>query len=150
MRKPHWKSIFIFVSVLIFVVVLMILSIPLLPSGGWSEDVKLSSGSMDMRVQFKTDPAIPTTGPVTLMARVKNEAVMTTRVNQLVFNYSIVGQQFAQSIEGVPVGEFGTQGEGFYTADVELPFPGDWQIEVGINHSGGTFSASFPLKVNQQ
>jgi len=105
---------------------------------------------MKMLVQFNTNPESPTAGPVTLMARIKDEGGFTSRVNELVFNYRAAGQQFAQSRKGVPIGKFGTQGEGFYTADAELPFPGDWQVEIEVNHGGSIFNASFPFEVKAQ
>ena len=130
-KSRLWNRAFILAALPILIVtILAVLTLPFLPSGGWSEDVELNSGSMNMRVQFKTDPASPTAGPVALMARIKSEGGFTSRVNQLVFNYSIASQQFAQGMEGVPVGEFGMQGEGFYTAAAELPFAGDWQLKA--------------------
>lgn len=142
---------------LLFVVGVVIASFKLLPSTkGWSKDVAVtnemskeifSRTPMAMLIQFKTDPAPPMAGPITLMANVKDRVGFTAAVNEVLFTYSQASQGFTQTKEGVPIGEFGTRGNGFYTARVELPFPGDWQVQIQVNHIGSKFNATFPLTV---
>ena len=88
-----WKRIVVLAGVPVLIVAaLAALSLPFLPSGGWSKEVAVSNGSMKMRLQFKTDPPSPVSGPVTLMARIKGEGGFTMRVNQVRFIYSAAGR----------------------------------------------------------
>lgn len=71
---------------------------------------------MKVLIQFKADLNPPVAGTAALMAQVKDEVGYVSKVNQLLFTYSAVSQGFTQTKEGIPTGQFGTRGEGFYTA----------------------------------
>ena len=153
-RGRRWRARVVMVGIALPVVAAVaIYSFQFLPSTkGWSKDVAATNemSNMKMLIQLKADPTPPVAGAVTLMARVKDEIGYTARVNQVLFTYSQASQGFTRTKEGMPVGKFGTQGEGIYTASAELPFPGDWQIEIAVNHGGSKFVATFPFEVKAQ
>lgn len=142
-----WKRIAVIAAIPLFFGALVMASLPFLPSGGWSPDVRSSDGGMTMLIQFKAEPEPTVPGPARLMARVKDEVGYTSRVSGVHFTYSKPSRGIANTQEGMPVGEFGTRGEGFYVAEVELPYSGNWQVDIRVEHGPAVLDASFPLEV---
>jgi hypothetical protein len=142
-----WKRIAVIAAIPLFFGALVMASLPFLPSAGWSPDVRVSDGGMTLLIQFKAEPEPTVPGPALLMARVKDEVGYTSRVSGVHFTYSKSSRGIANSREGRPVGEFGTRGEGFYVAEVELPYSGNWQVDIRVEHGPAILDASFPLEV---
>ena len=135
---------------LLLVVGLVIVSLQLLGSEGWSKDIVFDDGRMEMRVQFKADPDPLTTGSLALMARVKNNAGYPMRVDHVHFDISRNGQSISETLEGDPVGNFSASGNGFYTATAELQSPGSYQVNLLVKHQQSSFNSNWPLAVKQQ
>ena len=135
---------------LLLVVGLVIVSLQLLGSKGWSKDIVFDDGRMEMRVQFKAEPDPPTTGSLALMARVKNNAGYPMRVDHVHFNISRNGESVSETLEGDPVGSFSANGKGFYTATAELQSAGSYQVDLLVMHQQSSFNSSWPLEVKQQ
>lgn len=139
---------FLFVGAgLLLVVVLVIVSLQLLTSSGWSKDLVFDDGRMEMRVQFKAEADSPNAGSLVLMARVKNIAGFPMRVDHVHFNISRNGQSVSETLEGDPVGNFSASGNGFYTATAEVQSRGSYQVDLLVAHQQSSFNSNWPLEV---
>jgi hypothetical protein len=146
--KRRWWQLTIVIGFITLILAVALATFPLLFSRqGWSKDTVVRREGMTMLIQFKTDPNPPVVGPVNLMARVKSDIGYTIPVDRLVFTWSVKGREITRAVEGMPIGKFGTQGDGIYLATAEFPYPDIWQIEVQITHRQVNLTATFPLDI---
>lgn len=131
----------------LLVIGLVVASLQLLTSKGWSRDIAFDDGRMAMRVQYKVEPHPPTVGPVDLLVKVKNVAGYVMLVDHV--HVTVNSEKVADGIEAERVGDFGiTSGkESFYRTRVDLSSPGSYQVVVLVQHDESRFETTWPLEV---